>query len=152
MRGDDTSEGPDPEVVFQNPRRYRYLELDTLRSWATRVVKEEVPEAGSLVVRLLSDEEMVLLNARFRGQAKTTDVLSFPGAPSVEGWHLGDIAISIPTARRQAERNASSATLELKRLFLHGVLHCLGHDHEQDSGEMLAMERRWRRRWIQDHD
>ena len=152
MRGGDTSEGHDPEVVFQNPRRYRDLRLEELRSWATRVVREEVPEAHSLVVRLLSDEEMVVLNERFRGRSKSTDVLSFPGGRSVEGWHVGDIAISVPTAREQAERSGSSAVAELKRLFLHGVLHCLGYDHERDHGEMNAQEKRWRRRWIRNHD
>ena len=38
--------------------------------------------------------------------------------------------------------------IELRTLLLHGILHCMGHDHESDQGEMTALERRLRRRWV----
>jgi probable rRNA maturation factor len=82
-------------------------------------------------------------------------VLSFPGSTletGEEGRYLGDVLISVPTARRQAEARGHSAEQELKVLLLHGLLHCLGYDHEADQGEMERLERRLRRTWIgEDH-
>ena len=75
-------------------------------------------------------------------------VLSFPGEPSPEGAHLGDVAICYPVARIQAQRTGHPVSREVRLLLLHGVLHCLGHDHETDDGEMRKLERRLRRRWI----
>ena len=75
------------------------------------------------------------------------------GSPEPDGSrHLGDVLISVPTARRQAEDRGHPAERELKVLLLHGLLHCLGYDHETDQGEMERLERRLRRAWIgEDH-
>jgi probable rRNA maturation factor len=54
----------------------------------------------------------------------------------------------VPQATRQAEVAGHSLARELRILLLHGVLHCLGHDHETDDGEMDRLERRLRRRWL----
>ncbi len=99
--------------------------------------------AFSLGVRFAGDRAMRRANREFRGKDQTTDVLSFPG----DGAHLGDILISVPQARRQAAAGRDPAR-EIQVLLLHGVLHCLGHDHEVDGGEMERLERRLRRRWI----
>ncbi len=78
-------------------------------------------------------------------------MLSFPGAASgPEGLHLGDIVVCPAIARSHARSAGHSPQRELKVLLLHGVLHCLGHDHETDDGEMERLERRLRRRWITD--
>ena len=53
-------------------------------------------------------------------------------------------------AREQARRAGHSPGDELKTLLLHGVLHCLGHDHETDGGVMERLEARLRRDWIGD--
>lgn len=71
-----------------------------------------------------------------------------PSMPRLD--HLGDVVISLPTARRQAAEAGLSVERELQELLLHGVLHCLGHDHETDDGTMERLERRLRRRFI-DH-
>ena len=99
------------------------------------------------------------LNGRYRHRDAATDVLSFPGdldpeAPALPvagaASHLGDIVVSVPTARRQARRLRHSVATELRALLLHGVLHCLGHDHETDGGVMERLEQRLRARYI-DH-
>jgi len=136
------------ELSLQNPHRYRGLEAMRLCSWLTSVVEEVTPGADSLAVRFVDDEEMAELNESFRGKASTTDVLSFPGEESREGRHLGDIAVSVPTARRQAAAAGHGLERELRMLLLHGVLHCLGYDHESDRGEMDALEKRLRRRLL----
>src|SRR5688500_12828832 len=92
-------------------------------------------------IAFLDDRAMAALNARFRGKRKTTDVLTFPsGEIEGDGSPLGDIAISIDQARRQAREGGHSLATEIRYLLLHGLLHASGHDHESDDGEMNALE------------
>ena len=140
------------EIVVQNPRRYRSLERAQLQDWLVLLVADLAPETKSLGVRLVDDEEMRQLNRQFRGQDAPTDVLSFPGGESAEGTHLGDVVISVPTARHQAQSRGHSTQRELRLLLVHGVLHCLGYDHEADSGEMDRIETKLQRRWLADVD
>ncbi len=137
------------------------------------MVSELAPQAESLAVRFVSDREMRRLNATWRRRDRTTDVLSFPGVrpsgelsgsgaaagggvpePGVppEAWplHLGVIAVSVPAARRQARELGHDTERELRILLLHGLLHCLGHDHETDGGTMERLEARLRSRFV-DH-
>jgi probable rRNA maturation factor len=118
-----------------------------LAAWLQPVLAEVAPSASSLTVRLTDDTEMRALNRRYRGQDRTTDVLSFAGEATPEGSHLGDLVISLPVARRQAHEAGHPLERELRELALHGVLHCLGHDHETDEGEMAALELSLRERW-----
>lgn len=142
----------DREITVQNPRRYRSLQTSDLRLWLDELLRELAPDTSSFGVRLIDDDEMRQLNWRFRGLDRPTDVLSFPGGDTEEGHHLGDVVISIPTARAQAEQRGHSTRSELRLLLVHGVLHCLGYDHEADSGEMDRIESRLRRRWGIDVD
>jgi rRNA maturation RNase YbeY len=68
------------------------------------------------------------------------------GALAPEGRHLGDIAISPATARRNAKKLGRNLPSELQILILHGVLHLLGYDHETDNGQMTRVENRLRRK------
>lgn len=94
---------------------------------------------------LLTDDAAVrVLNRRWRGKDTPTDVLSFPSGDRLPdgGTYLGDVAISIDTAGRQAAKSGRTLLAELQALLLHAVLHLCGHDHETDSGEMAALEAR----------
>jgi probable rRNA maturation factor len=75
--------------------------------------------------------------------SKPTDVLSFPAH---EPGELGDIVIARGVAARQARELGHPLATELKVLALHGLLHLLGYDHEQDRGRMARVEARLRRR------
>jgi probable rRNA maturation factor len=134
---------------LQNPCRYPEAAARSVRPWLGRLVAALAPTASSLGVRFASDRELRRLNATFRHKDSPTDVLSFPGEAGPEGQHLGDIAISVPTARRQAEAAGHPVARELRILLLHGVLHCLGHDHETDGGAMERLEGQLRRRWLE---
>lgn len=134
------------EIVLQNPNRYPEASARRLRPWLERLVATLAPEAESLGIRFAGDREVRRLNRTYRGKDRPTDVLSFPG----EDGHLGDILISVPVARRQAAAAGCSVERELQVLLLHGLLHCLGHDHETDEGEMERLERRLRRTWIRE--
>ena len=91
---------------------------------------------------LASDAEVRRLNRIFRGKDRATDVLSFPARGELEPGrpHLGDLAVSVPQARRQARRARWTVDEEVSLLVTHGYLHLLGYDHEEDDGEMRRLE------------
>ena len=102
---------------------------------------------AELSLLLVSDREMHRLNRSWRGKDRPTDVLAFAqaegpgGAP--EGL-LGDVVISVDTARRQAVELGHSLAREAARLLVHGLLHLLGYDHERSAAEARRMERKER--------
>jgi probable rRNA maturation factor len=159
-RGPAAARSGGPEIVLQNPNRYPEAAARPLRPWLRSLVAALVPAlvpegcAASLGVRFASDREVRRWNRELRGKDRPTDVLSFPGEeepagePRQEPHHIGDILISVPAARRQAEAAGHGVEREVKILLLHGLLHCLGHDHETDGGEMERLEGRLRRRWL----
>lgn len=87
---------------------------------------------------LTGDEKLHELNLQFMGQDRPTDVLSFPSGDAEESGYLGDIIISVPRARQQAEQRGHSLEQELQLLTIHGLLHLLGHDHAT-AGDKAAM-------------
>lgn len=147
----EAARGGDREIVVQNPGGYREGlggERGELERWIEALVAELAPGCASFTMRLTSDREMRRLNRAYRAKDAPTDVLSFPGQDTPEGRHLGDVVIAVPVARRQAEAARHSSGREVRILILHGVLHCLGHDHETDDGTMERLERELRRRWV----
>lgn len=131
-----------------------------LRRFLSQVKRELNLSRAELAVCFVTDAEIKKWNARYRGKAKPTDVLSFPAEANGTGRghrtprsrkspspkFLGDIAISPETARRNARRDGRPLDVELKILMLHGALHLLGYDHETDDGQMERLEARLRRR------
>jgi rRNA maturation RNase YbeY len=118
---------------------------------------------GVVSVLLCDDEEMAILNERHRNRTGTTDVLSFPAGrswpqqPSGAGGtaelvQIGDIAVSMETAERQARAAGHNLETELVSLLAHGFLHLIGHDHESDDGEMMQLQRRVCRKVAQGRD
>ena len=138
------------EIELQNTGQLSDETLRSLEPWLREMVGTLAPDARTLAVRLTGDEELEKLNRNFRGVDRTTDILSFPGTETPEGRHLGDIVISVPTARLQATERDHELLRELKILLLHGVIHCLGYDHESDEGEMDRLEAELRPVWIVD--
>ena len=111
-----------------------------------REAQAAVQLRGQISVLLTTDRNIRRLNRQFRGKNKPTDVLSFPANPLVQSEEKGDLAISVPTALRQARQQGHPLGIELKVLILHGLLHLAGYDHETDNGEMARRERRLRAR------
>jgi len=100
---------------------------------------------GEVSVLLTTDRVIRRLNRDFRGKDKATDVLSFPAeAGFVDELIAGDLAVSVPTARKQAATQGHALRVEIKVLLLHGLLHLAGYDHETDSGEMARREQKLR--------
>ena len=99
---------------------------------------------GQVTVLLTTDKAIRRLNRQFRGKDKATDVLSFPAAEPTLTRAAGDLAISVHTARKQADAQGHALIDEIQVLILHGLLHLAGYDHETDSGEMALREHRLR--------
>lgn len=93
---------------------------------------------------LVDDEEIRRLNRAFRGVGRRTDVLAFPTeiAEAPSGL-VGQIVISLDTARRQSRRLGVPLALELQLLVTHGILHLIGYD-DRDPIEANLMHRRER--------
>jgi len=88
---------------------------------------------------LTDDLEMAEINEETRHIAKSTDVLSFP-MMEMPGAPLGSIIISEGFVKHGSEMFGHSLDDERALLFIHGMLHILGYDHEVDNGEMRAKE------------
>lgn len=88
---------------------------------------------------LTDNDEIAEINREFRGIDKATDVLSFPSDP-FPGAPLGSIVISVDKVESVATELGHSENDEIALLFIHGMLHLMGYDHEVDNGEMRAKE------------
>jgi len=102
---------------------------------------------AELSVLLVSDAEMQRLNRDWRGKDRPTDVLAFAqgeGAGGAPDGLLGDVVISVDTARRQARAGRRRLGPEAERLLVHGLLHLLGYDHERSAREASRMRRKER--------
>jgi probable rRNA maturation factor len=148
MKGPTSANGRTVEVVVDRVTRPRWFRR--LPSFCARVLEEAGASSWEVTVLLCDDSRMKELNARYRGIHRTTDVLSFPRAAArrapipraLEGRPVaGDIAISLPTMRRNAKQYGNPAGEELKRLLVHGILHLAGMDHGSGKGRgMLALQ------------
>jgi rRNA maturation RNase YbeY len=133
------------EVVVEAP----LLDVEALHHLAVRVMAGENVEAGtSLAILIVGDDEIREMNHQFLGIDEPTDVLSFPDEADdfVQGLSeeqlLGDIAISLPTASRQAAAVGHSLDAELAHLLTHGILHLCGYDHVENPPEEARMRAR----------
>jgi probable rRNA maturation factor len=118
------------------------------QSWCQQwfeILNPNLPSADiyELTVRLTDDLEIKNLNNQFRFQDRPTDVLSFaalevetPFPEKSVALYLGDVIISVETAKRQARQQKHSLAMELAWLLSHGFLHLLGWDH--GDGESLT--------------
>jgi probable rRNA maturation factor len=106
-------------------------------AYAARVLRGLVPtmlasvRPGELSVLVTGDRAIRRLNREWRRKDKPTDVLSFEQPPQT--GLLGDVVISLDTARRQAAEGGRPLSEELARLFAHGLLHLVGHDHHEPA-------------------
>ncbi len=126
------------------------MKTEQLTNRALKVLQaENCSQNTEVSVLLTGDETIKILNGQYRGIDETTDVLSFsqhetdevfPGADDEN--LLGDIVISVETARRQAEARGFTMDEEIEILLVHGLLHLLGYDHSEpdQAEEMFARQ------------
>ena len=120
---------------------YGYDNYDYLYEVIDYTIKKLNIENSIFDIIFINDEEMHKLNKEYRGIDRTTDVLSFAlnDNKHIETMinSLGDIFISIPKMKSQAETYGHSEKRELSFLTLHGILHLLGYDHMNVSDEKI---------------
>ena len=112
----------------------------SFRKWVAAALKGRIREAD-LAIRIVDEREGQALNRHYRGKDYATNVLSFP-AELPEGVKLpllGDLVICAPVVAREAAEQGKPVAAHYAHLTVHGVLHLLGLDHEDDR-EAEAME------------
>jgi probable rRNA maturation factor len=137
-------------IYYRNDVRASGVDGRALVATAKKLLVAVDERGASLSLTLVDDAAIREVNREHRGKDKPTDVLSFPmfeaGEETQTGVErmVGDVVISIETARRQAAEYDATLQQELYRLLIHGILHVMGHDHEE-AGERAAMESEERR-------
>lgn len=131
-------------------RRIGVPHARSLSNWANAAFAAAVQRRASalpLTIRVVGAAESRVLNRTWRGKDKPTNVLSFPGGPPIpavrgqratghglrpEGFPLGDLAICAPVVAREAREQGKALRAHWAHMVVHGVLHLLGYDHEND--------------------
>ncbi|HUF56509.1 MAG TPA: rRNA maturation RNase YbeY [Thermohalobaculum sp.] len=154
---------PEPvvELIVDEPGwQARLPDLAEIAEAAARAALDAtgLAPAGMTIALLACDDAgIALLNARFRGRDRPTNVLSWPAydlgpgapgarppAPPEHAEHLGDVAIALQTTMREADERGISLKSHATHLILHGCLHLLGYDHDraEDADLMEGIETR----------
>ncbi|HEU4965519.1 MAG TPA: rRNA maturation RNase YbeY [Bacilli bacterium] len=145
------------EIVDEQSEAFDFELEQTLTAAIQAAARYEQIEAGDVAVSLVDDDTIQELNRTYRQKDVPTDVLSFamqesagnePEIHFAEGAEanvdnmLGDIIISVPTAKRQAVDYGHSLQREMAFLAVHGFLHLIGYDHmtEEDEKDMFARQ------------
>ena len=131
-------------AVISNTGAPSAEELELINSMTRRPFNQD--ELYVFSVTLCDNEYIRVLNSRYRGKDKPTDVLSFPlyedgnftVAECISGAMLGDIVISLERAREQAEELGHGFLREVAFLAIHSTLHLLGYDHERSEADEEA--------------
>lgn len=122
-------------IVIDNHTNFTVI-LDNLEQISSKFTDREIE-------LIITDAKTIQdINATYRGKNNPTDVLSFPmeGMEGGDFFPLGSIIICIEFVYDKANYFSHSNNEEFTLLFIHGLLHLLGFDHEIDSGEMRDME------------
>ena len=116
----------------------------TLRRVALALLKRLGRADDNVGIGFVGDTRMRRLNRTYRKQNRTTDVLAFAYREARTGPCplLGDVVISMPEARRQANASKQSLDEAVLRLLIHGVLHVVGYDHERGERQARLMRRK----------
>jgi probable rRNA maturation factor len=123
------------------------VDAHLIEAIAAGVLEVEGPAAAELGVLVTDDETIRGLNQEYAGEDASTDVLAFSlregeEFASPDGvQRLGEVIISYPTARRQAEDAGRAIEDEIAHLLVHGILHLLGYDHAEPEEEQRMRAR-----------
>jgi probable rRNA maturation factor len=138
------ADGDHTPRILVDDRQDRAVDLDGLVGLATACLTGEGAADAELSVSLVGEDEIADLHLRYMGEEGPTDVLSFPLDETDERGVriLGDVVIAPSVAARN---NAADPSAEMRLLLVHGILHLLGHDHEDEDerATMWAIQERY---------
>jgi probable rRNA maturation factor len=123
-----------PRVLISN-RQDLDLDEAALAALAERTLVAEGKDSGELSISFVTPDEMAQLHEQYAGEPEPTDVLSFP---LDEDGLLGDVIVCPDEAQRNNPQNSVG---ELRLLVVHGILHLLGYDHEEEDGRRVMWEK-----------
>lgn len=146
-----------PSKAVENEDKDVRICTETWEQWFYKwvdMMQSDIPHVSGCEVglRLTNDSEIQTLNSQYRHQDEPTDVLAFAAlevdSPQVtetdtedEPLYLGDIVVSVDTARRQAIRQGHCLKTELAWLASHGLLHLIGWDHPDEESLRRMLEK-----------
>lgn len=127
----------DLQIAVEMPKIPGYAQIE---KWVEAALTDNEDEI-ELSVRIVSEEECTQLNMKYRGKEGPTNVLSFPyeARQGVELNLLGDLVICASVVEREAQEQGKDLMLHWAHMFVHGVLHLRGYDH-QTIGQAQEME------------
>ena len=105
-----------------------------LRHWCDAALRD-TPADAEVTVRIVDEDEIAELNQRYRGKPYATNVLSFPSSAPAHAQvnELGDLVICHSVVEREASVQGKALEAHWAHMVVHGCLHLLGYDHEQDE-------------------
>ena len=144
-----TGIGPQIEVIVRSARWKKQPKTATIvKSAILAAAKAVSTSRAELAIVLCNDSAIKALNRDWRGQDAPTNVLSFPAATPGKKQHaspyIGDVVIAYETTAREAAAEGKPFKHHLAHLAVHGFLHLLGYDHEndRDARKMERLERK----------
>ncbi|MBI5426990.1 MAG: rRNA maturation RNase YbeY [Nitrospinae bacterium] len=133
-------------VLLRNEQRKHKVDSRALKARTQKILDGLHCPDDEVSILLVNDAKIRKLNARYRNIDSATDVLSFPQEDDPAGEMgfrlLGDVVVSLETARPQAKEHRLSLEEELILLIIHGILHLSGMDHERSAQEARRMRQK----------
>ncbi len=134
-----------PVVVSTRASKNPPVRASEVRRRAERMLEALRMQKAELSILLCDDATIHELNRDYRKKDRPTDVLAFAMREGEGGALnpalLGDVVISLETARRQAREHRRSIVEEVTFLLAHGLLHLLGYDHQTDEQDRIMRAR-----------
>ena len=132
------------EILFRNAQRKFKIDRHSLLRLIENALGDLGPPNSEISIILVNDDKIRKLNKEYRGKDKATDVLAFPQDEEALGDQggplLGDVVVSVETARQQAREHCLSDEEELILLVVHGALHLFGYDHDRSIKDKKKMQ------------
>ena len=134
------------KIQIGNDQKLIQIDRRKIRSVITKLCKHLDCTGKEISLTFVSDARIQELNREYRDKNKPTDVLSFSlqegEFSEINPDILGDIVISVETAKKNAQKNGLSLEQEINFLIIHGLLHLLGYNHENTTKEEAGKMRR----------
>ena len=133
------------EIQIKSQKRIPELRNPKIRRNLKKVLNDLGCHDKELSIVFTDDARMAKLNAQYLGREGSTNVIAFPMSggpqPQVQSEMLGDVVISVDTARDESRLQGEPMAETIYRLLIHGILHLLDYDHERSSMESRRMEK-----------
>ena len=136
-------------IEVRNLQRKHKIDQGLIRDKSRAILSLCGLKDAELSILIVNNQRIRVLNKKYRGIDRPTDVLSFPmtgtefnSVPPMQPLLLGDVVLSMEKIESQAREQGHSAERELMMLLTHGILHLIGYDHERSSQEDRRMRKK----------